>query len=135
MNASSAKNYTLTVKESILEKAKAITLEAQDTITFKVGSSELVMSSSKIEFKSSEITLTGDSKVLVDGAQVSIKGQSKVDINSSAGITIKATADLKASGLNAELSGTVGAKVKGAAMAEISASGMAVVKGGVVMVN
>jgi len=135
MNASSAKNYTLTVKESILEKAKTITLEAQDTITFKVGSSELVMSSSKIEFKSSEITLTGDSKVLVDGAQVSIKGQSKVDINSSAGITIKATADLKASGLNAELSGTVGAKVKGAAMAEISASGMAVVKGGVVMVN
>lgn len=129
------KNYNLSVKESITEDGKEITLEAQDTLTLKVGSSELTMSSSKIAIKSSEITIEGDSKVSIDGMQVAVKGTSKVAVESSAGVDIKAGTQLKASGLMAELSGSVSAKVKGSAMAEVSASGMTTVKGGIVMVN
>lgn len=128
-------NFSLTAKESIEGKAKQITFEADDKISLKVGSSEITISSSKIELKSAEISLKGDSKVAVEGMQVAVKGQTKVDINSAANVAVKATAELKLAGLMAELSGDVSAKVKGAAMAEVSASGMTTVKGGIVMVN
>lgn len=129
------KNFSLTATEKITEKGKQITLEGEDSITLKVGSSELKMTASKIELKSSEISLKGDSKVTLDGMQVVVKGSTKVDISSSASVAVKAGTDLKASGLNAELSGSIAAKVKGSATAEISGGGMTTVKGGVVMIN
>ncbi|MGB1237002.1 MAG: type VI secretion system Vgr family protein [Pseudomonadales bacterium] len=132
---STEQNYSLSATEQISGKGKSIALEADDTISLKVGGSELTISSSKIELKSSEISLKGDSKVSIEGMQVAVKGTTKVDISSSASMSLKATADFKAGGLNAELSGDVGATVKGNAMAEVSASGMTTVKGGVVMVN
>lgn len=135
ITTTSEQNYSLTAKESIDGKGKQITFEADDSIVFKVGASEISISSSKIELKSAEVSLKGDTKVAVEGMQVAIKGQAKVDISSDASVAVKATADLKLAGLMAELSGDVSAKVKGAAMAEVSASGMTTVKGGIVMVN
>jgi hypothetical protein len=50
-------------------------------------------------------------------------------------VEVKATADAKIEGLNTELSAQVGAKVKGNATAEITASGQTTVKGAIVMIN
>lgn len=129
------KNYSLTAKEKISAEGQTIILEAKDSLTLKVGSSELKMTGSKIEIKSSEILLKGSSEVTIDGGQVNVKGSSKIDIKSGGSVAIKATSDLKAGGLNAEIKADVGATVKGGATAEISASGITVVKGAMVNIN
>lgn len=128
-------NYTVGAEQKISGKGATIILEAKDTLTLKVGSSELKMTSSKIEFKSGEILLKGSTKITVDGGEVAVKGSSKIDLKSNGSVGIKATSDLKAGGLNAELSGDVGATVKGGAMSELSSGGMLTVKGSLVKIN
>lgn len=128
-------NYKLTAKEKITGNGKTITFEADDKLELIVGSSKLVMSSSKIELESGTISLSGSSKIELDGGQVAISGSSKVDVKSSGAVNVKATTDFKAAGLNAEMSGSIGATVKGSAKAELSTSGQAVVKGSIVMIN
>lgn len=96
---------TITGKTSI-DCQDEIELKAASKITLKVGGNSITISSSKIE-----ISCTG-----------------AIDISSSGG-------DVSVSGLNAKISGQVGAKVSGNAQAELSASGQTTVKGAIVMIN
>ncbi|ADZ90050.1 type VI secretion system tip protein VgrG [Marinomonas mediterranea] len=144
------KNYTLTATEKITEKGKEITLEGDSKITLKVGSSEIVMTSSKIEISSGTVEISGSSKVSVDGGSLSqsgtsvsiksdgsfsAKGGTSMSLQAGTSLSAKGSTGVTIKGLNCTMQGDVGATVKGNATAEISASGMTTVKGGVVMVN
>ncbi|KDN27502.1 type IV secretion protein Rhs [Vibrio fortis] len=147
---STDKSYALTAKESITGEGKTITLTADDTLTLKVGSSKIVISSDKIELSSGTVAISGSSKVSLDGGSLSQSGTS-VSISSKGSLSAKASTSMslsastsfaakgstgaKIQGLNAELKGDVTAKVSGAATAEISSSGQTAVKGTIVMVN
>jgi len=128
-------NYSLTATKAIDGKGKTITLEADDSIELKVGSSKIKMTSSKIEISSGTISLDGSSKIEQSAGQVKVSGDTSVEVKAGTGLTLKAGTNLAASGLNAELKASVAATVKGSATAELSASGCTTVKGGVVMVN
>ncbi|WP_027858915.1 type VI secretion system Vgr family protein [Marinobacterium jannaschii] len=128
-------NYSLTATKAISGEGKTITLEADDSIELKVGSSKIKMTSSKIEISSGTISLDGSSKIEQSAGQVKVAGDTSVEVKAGTGLTLKAGTNLAASGLNAELKASVAATVKGSATAEISASGCTTVKGGVVMVN
>ncbi len=112
-------NYSLEASRAIEQEAQEITLTADKTIVLKVGSSEISISSSKIEIKS---------------AQISLKGSSKVDV-SGMNVNLNADSALKASGLNAELSGDLSVKVKSGLKADIDGGVMTSVKGIMVKVN
>lgn len=131
----SEKEYSLKATDAISGEAKTVKISADDTLELVVGSSKISMSSSKIELKSAEINISGDSKVNIKAAQLAAEGQASVDVKSSAGMNLKAGTTLQAEGLTATLKGSVSAEVNGAASAKLEASGMATVKGGIVMVN
>jgi type VI secretion system secreted protein VgrG len=107
------KSDTKVTGKKTIDCQDEIEISATSKITLKVGGNSIVISSSKIE-----ITSTGD---------VTIDGTGKV--------AITAKADASLSGLNANVTGQVGAKVSGSAQAEISASGQTTVKGAIVMIN
>lgn len=96
------------------DKGKNITLTDQNN-------NKLVMNDSGIDLNS------------VKDIKLTAKG--KIDINASAGINLKANEDIKADGLNIQLSAKTGFTAKGNASAEISASGQTTVKGAMVMIN
>ncbi|WP_114764635.1 type VI secretion system Vgr family protein [Vibrio rhodolitus] len=144
------KSYALDAKESISQTAKEITLSADDTLTLKVGSSKIVMSGDKIEITSDTVSVSGSSKVSIDGGSLSQSGTS-VSISSDGSLSAKAGTSMALSastsfsakgstgatlqGLNAEVKGDVSAKLSGAATSEVSSSGQTAIKGTILMVN
>jgi len=86
--------------------------------------------------------ITGNS-VLMDNSgitmnspkDIKLKADGNVDITATGGINMKATSDLKAEGMNIQMSANTGFTAKGNASAEISASGQTTVKGAMVMIN
>ncbi|MGF1681915.1 type VI secretion system Vgr family protein [Photobacterium minamisatsumaniensis] len=146
----SSKSYSLKADDAITEQGKSITITGSDSLTLKVGDSKIVMSSSKIELSSSQISIAGDSKVSIEGGSLSQSGSSvsiasdgslsakagsSMSLQANSSFTAKATSSATIKGLNATLQGDVGATVKGSAKAEVSSSGQTAVKGGIVMVN
>ncbi|MEM1074130.1 MAG: type VI secretion system tip protein TssI/VgrG [Pseudomonadota bacterium] len=106
--------------------AKEIALTASSKITLKVGSNSLELSSSGVK---------------INGMKVEIAGKSKVDVKSNAavnveGLTAKVAAKttMNIEGLQLTAKGKVQAKLEGP-MCELSGTGMATVKGGLVMIN
>ena len=83
----------------------------------------------------SSINMKKDGTIQIKGKEITLDASSKVVIKSMGNVEVKATADAKIEGLNTELSAQVGAKVKGNATAEITASGQTTVKGAIVMIN
>jgi type VI secretion system secreted protein VgrG len=109
------------VKQIYFKGKENLVLEAEKKITLKIGSTTIEMDDQ------GKITLTGKDVV--------IKANNKVEAEGTAGVSIKSSADVKVDGLNVTINGQVGAKVKGGATAEISASGPTTVKGAMVMIN
>lgn len=99
-----------------------IEISAKSKITLKVDGHKIVISSSGIE-----ISTSADIKLDAKG-KVSVAAVSGVSLASSGG-------DASLEGLNAKVTGQIGATVKGNATAEISASGQTTVKGAIVMIN
>nr|WP_228481315.1 type VI secretion system tip protein TssI/VgrG [Vibrio fluminensis] len=144
------KTYGLSAKESISQTAKEITITAEDTLTLKVGSSKIVVTSDKIEIASGTVSVSGSSKVAIDGGSLSQSGSS-VSISSDGSLSAKAGTSMalsastsfaakgstgaKLQGLNAEVKGDVSAKLSGAASSEVSSSGQTAIKGTILMVN
>lgn len=92
------------------------------TISLKdMSDNSVVLDSSGIALKSAK-----DIKLTADG---------NIDITAVKGINLKAGSDLKAEGLNVQLSAQVGLTAKGTASAELSASGQTTLKGAMVMIN
>lgn len=82
----------------------------------------------KITMNESGIKIESPKDIVLD-AKGSIKGTA---LNT---VELKATADLKAEGLNVSCTGQVGFTAKGNASAELSAAGQTTVKGAMVMIN
>jgi type VI secretion system secreted protein VgrG len=125
------------VKNDLYIKAKNICIEAETNITLKVGSTYIAIEadSQKLEATGKIEVKTGADFASDVGAKFSVKAMSAAEIKVSAG-------DFKAEGLNAQVKGSVGAKLEGGvnadvkgAMASLEGSGMAKVKGGMVMIN
>jgi len=82
-DAASSKAMTLTSKDTLtansqkdmtLNSQQDITIEAQQTITIKVGQSSITISSDKIEIKSSQIKITAQGELDLNGHPVKING-------------------------------------------------------------
>ncbi len=86
------------------------------------------LNNNKMVFNDSGIELTS-----IKDFKITAKGN--VDVNATGGINLKATQDLKAEGVNVQLSAQAGFTAKGNASAEISAAGQTTVKGAMVMIN
>jgi type VI secretion system secreted protein VgrG len=74
-NATVGKNFSETVKEEYSLKAKKIFLQADDTIVFKTGSSE--------------ITMKKNGDILISGKNVEVKGSGKIALKASSDLTLK----------------------------------------------
>jgi len=100
------KNQSTMVQDDLYIKAQNIVLEAGTNITIKVGTTS-------IAFEENGVSIKTNGNVKVDG-------MTGIELTSAGG-------DFKAKGLNAAVGGTIEAKLEGAAIA--------VVKGGMVMIN
>ncbi|SBS31969.1 Phage-related baseplate assembly protein [Marinomonas spartinae] len=99
---------------TISDKGKSITLSDQNKNTITMDDSGITLDSPK------DITL-------------SAKG--KINLKSTSNTSIAAQADVKVQGLNVNLEAQTGFTAKGSATAELSASGMTTIKGGLVKIN
>ncbi|MFV0590827.1 MAG: type VI secretion system tip protein VgrG [Draconibacterium sp.] len=69
------------------------------------------------------------------GKDINITATGNLNLTGSGGVNIKSDADVKADGMNVQLTAQVGFTGKGNATAEVSASGQTTVKGAMVMIN
>ncbi|MBJ7556621.1 type VI secretion system tip protein VgrG [Marinomonas spartinae] len=99
---------------TISDKGKSITLSDQNKNTITMDDSGITLDSPK------DITL-------------SAKG--KIELKSTNNTSITAQADVKVQGLNVNLEAQTGLTAKGSATAELSASGITTIKGGLVKIN
>ena len=72
------------------------------------------------------MSIDGEGNIVIDCKKLTITASDAVDI--------KATADFKAEGMNANVKGKTGAKLEGS-MVDVKASGVANVKGSMVNIN
>jgi Rhs element Vgr protein len=84
--------------------------------------------SNKVELNSSGITLDSPKDIVINA-----KGG--ITISAVNNIQIKSNADIQEQGLNIQHSANIGFTAKGAATAELSASGQTTIKGAMVMIN
>ncbi len=83
--------------------------------------------SPKIEIKTDSIELSvGPNKIVLDSTGITIKGLK---------VTVEGTTDASVSACNVNITAQAAATFKGAASAELSASGQTTVKGAIVMIN
>ncbi len=135
-------SYQLSASKDIKGKGKTISLEADDKIELKVGSSKLTMTTSSITIESGDIQLKASKGLKLDGMTLEGKASTSAKLSG-------ATLDLKASG-NAKLSGAavtvdaqttltaqgkLSADLKSDLKASINSSVMTEVKGTIVKVN
>ena len=93
----------------------------------------------KIEIKdlnSNKVTMDQNGISLDSSKDIKLNAKGNIDLTSTQNTAIKASGgDVKAEGLNVQLTAQVGMTAKGNASAEISASGTTTVKGAMVMIN
>ncbi|MEL0635651.1 type VI secretion system tip protein VgrG [Marinomonas sp. TI.3.20] len=99
---------------TISDKGKSITLSDQNKNTITMDDSGITLDSPK------DITLSAKGKIV---------------LKSTNNTSITAQADVKVQGLNVNLEAQTGLSAKGSATAELSASGMTTIKGGLVKIN
>ena len=114
------------------EEKKSITIKTPGDRTFVLDDDQkkILVDDSKntIELSDGGIKISTPKDVVFD-----VKGSFKVD--AKGGVSLSTTGDVKGEGMNVEFAAKVGAKLKGNASAEISASGQTTVKGAMVMIN
>lgn len=96
------------------EKDKLISLVDQNGNSLKMNDSGITINSSK---------------------DISITAGGNLNLSGSSGVSIKSDADVKADGMNVQLTAQVGFTGKGSGTAEVSASGQTTIKGAMVMIN
>ncbi|KJY83417.1 type IV secretion protein Rhs [Vibrio galatheae] len=142
MSISTEDNYSLAVTKAMSEKAKSITIEADDSIDIKVGSSKISISSSSISIEASNIDIKASSALSLEGTNVTSKATSANKIsgtttaleatssNSIKGLSVAIKADTT---LSAE--GSLSAEFKSGLKATFDGGVMGEVKGAIVKVN
>ncbi|NOI82442.1 type VI secretion system tip protein VgrG [Vibrio tubiashii] len=142
MAISTEDNYSLTVTKAMSEKAKSITIEADDSIDIKVGSSKISISSSSISIEATNIDIKASSGLNLQGTNVTSKATSANKVsgtttaleatssNSIKGLSVAIKADTT---LSAE--GSLSAEFKSGLKATFNGGVMGEVKGAIVKVN
>jgi uncharacterized protein involved in type VI secretion and phage assembly len=82
-----------------------------------------------------KVTLSESGITLDSPKDIALSAKGKISLDAVGNISVASKADLKQSGLNIANSAQVGFSAKGAATAELSASGQTTVKGALVMIN
>ncbi|MGF1755677.1 type VI secretion system tip protein VgrG, partial [Vibrio makurazakiensis] len=135
-------NYSLTSAKAISEKGKSISLEADDTIELKVGSSKIVMSSSSISIEASNIDVKASSALTLEGMNVTSKATSAHKI-SGATSALEATSSNSIKGLSVAIKadttlsaeGSLSAEFKSGLKGTFDGGVMGELKGAIVKVN
>ncbi|MBU2898834.1 type VI secretion system Vgr family protein [Vibrio hepatarius] len=135
-------NYSLEVTKAISGSAKSITLEADDTIDLKVGSSKISMSSSSISIEATDIDIKASSSLNLEGTNVTSKATSA---NKLSGTTtaLEATSSNSIKGLSVEIKasttlsaeGSLGAEFKSGLKGTFDGGLLGELKGAIVKVN
>lgn len=129
--------------KAIVTKSK-LTIEFDDdkkilTLSTPGGNSIVLSDDGKsIELKDqtgNKVTLGQSGINLESPKDVTIKATGAVSIESTGKMSLKAQQDLAAEGMNVQVKAQIGLAAKGAATAELSASGQTTVKGAMVMIN
>ncbi|BBE20710.1 VgrG protein [Aquipluma nitroreducens] len=92
----------------------------------------------KINIKdiSGNSVIMDDSGITMDSPKdIKLTAKGDITISATGGLYLSANSDVKADGLNVQLSAKTGFTAKGNATAEVSASGQTTIKGGIVMIN
>ncbi|MCY9873348.1 type VI secretion system Vgr family protein [Vibrio barjaei] len=133
---------TMSVAKAFSGKAKTVSIEGEDSLELKVGSSKITISSSSIKIKSSAIEIKASNALKLQGMTLDAKGSTSaklsaasVTVDASGSGTIKGTSltldaqtTLTAQGkLSADLKSNLKASINGAVMSEV--------KGAIVKVN
>jgi len=135
-------NYTLTSAKAISENGKSISIEADDSIELKVGSSKITMSSSSISIEATNIDIKASSGLNLEGTNVTSKATSANKVsgtttaleatssNSIKGLSVAIKADTT---LSAE--GSLSAEFKSGLKGTFDGGVMGELKGAIVKVN
>ncbi|MCE0557546.1 MULTISPECIES: type VI secretion system tip protein TssI/VgrG [unclassified Motilimonas] len=142
MTISTQDDYALTADKGISEKAKTITLEADDKIELKVGSSKITMTTSSIKIESSDIQVKASKGLKLQGMTFDAKASTSAKL-SGASVDVKASGagSFKALSLTLDAKTTLTAQsklstdVKSNLKTSVGGGVMTEVKGAIVKVN
>ncbi|WP_394251151.1 type VI secretion system Vgr family protein [Vibrio profundi] len=123
-------NYSLTSDKAISEKGKSISIEADDSIELKVGSSKITMSSSSISIEASNIDIKASSALKLEGMNVTSKATSA---NKISGVTtaLEATSSNSIKGLSVAIKADTTLSAEGSLSAEFKSGLKGTFDGGV----
>ncbi len=115
------------------EDKKSITIEtaSKNTLILDDDGKQCVLK----DQNGNSITLDAGGITLDSVKDIKMTAKANIQGDATAGITLSAQANLKASALNINAEAQVGLTAKGNATAELSAAGQTTVKGGLVMIN
>ncbi|WP_135383852.1 type VI secretion system Vgr family protein [Vibrio tasmaniensis] len=130
VNVSTEDNYTLNSDKAIAAKGKSISLEADDEIELKVGSSKITMSSSSISIEASNIDIKASSALNLEGMNVTSKATSA---NKISGVTtaLEATSSNSIKGLSVAIKADTTLTAEGSLSAEFKSGLKGTFNGGV----
>ena len=112
---------------------KILTIETPDGNSFVLSDKDKSIS---IKDMNENSLVMDDSGITMDSPKdINITAKGSINISAKSGLNLEATEDVKADGMNVELTAKTGFTAKGNATAEISASGQTTVKGAMVMIN
>ncbi|MFM2589864.1 type VI secretion system Vgr family protein [Vibrio sp. TBV020] len=142
MTISTEDNYSLSVTKALSEKAKSITIEADDSIDLKVGSSKISISSSSISIEASNIDIKASSALNLQGTNVTSKATSANKVSGTT-TALEATSSNSIKGLSVAIKadttltaeGSLSAEFKSGLKATFNGGVMGEVKGAIVKVN
>ncbi|MGF1747897.1 type VI secretion system Vgr family protein [Vibrio cionasavignyae] len=133
---------TFTVTKALSSKGKTVTIEGEDSLELKVGSSKITISSSAIKIESSAIDIKASNGLTLSGMTLDAKGSTSAKL-SAASVTVDASGSgtIKGASLTLDAQTTLTAQAKLSAdfksnlKASINGAVMTEVKGAIVKVN
>ncbi|MCW8344577.1 type VI secretion system tip protein VgrG [Vibrio sp. ZSDZ65] len=133
---------TLNVTKTLCAKGKTVTIEGEDSLELKVGSSKITISSSAIKIESSAVDIKASNGLTLSGMTVDAKGSTSAKL-SGASVTVDASGSgtIKGASLTLDAQTTLTAQAKLSAdvksnlKASINGAVMTEVKGAIVKVN
>jgi type VI secretion system secreted protein VgrG len=137
-------DYSLTIAKTLAEKAKEITVTADDKITLKVGNNSIELSTSGIEINCDKLSITSTGSVEVNGASIDLCSNAATSISAGSTFSASASATAALSGdagvtvstsAQAKVSGDAGAELSSSAMSKVSSSGITQISGSLVQIN
>ncbi|MBN3493155.1 type VI secretion system Vgr family protein [Vibrio neptunius] len=130
MTIATEDNYTLNVTKAMSGSAKSITLEADDSIDLKVGSSKISISSSSISIEATNIDVKASSALNLEGTNVTSKATSANKVSGTT-TALEATSSNSIKGLSIEIKASTTLSAEGSLSAEFKSGLKGTFDGGV----